>query len=132
MDYSVMELKVIGDSNGFLVPVEGGQTIPFVIKRIYYVFGTRADAVRGRHSHKTLEQLVFCPSGSCDFILDDGNTRETVRLDRPNKALHIRANLWREFSNFSPDCVVMVLASDRYDESEYIRDYEQFLKSIGK
>jgi dTDP-4-dehydrorhamnose 3,5-epimerase-like enzyme len=132
LDYDAIELNSIGDADGSLVAIEGGQTIPFEIKRVYYVFHTRSDFVRGGHSHKALEQFVFCPSGSCDFILDDGNVRETIRLDNPVKGIHIRRNIWREFTNFSQDCVVMVLASDHYDESDYIRDYDQFLQSVGK
>ena len=132
MDYDIINLKITGDANGSLVAIEGGRTIPFEIRRAYYIFGTRTDFVRGRHSHKFLEQFVFCPSGSCDFTLDDGATRETVQLDSPDKGIYIKSNIWREFTNFSPDCVVMVLASDHYDESDYIRDYDQFLKSVGK
>ena len=88
--------------------------------------------VRGRHSHKRLEHVMVCVSGSCDFIVDDGFSRETVHLDSPTVGLHLKSNIWREFTNFSPDCVVMVIASEHYDEADYIRNYEEFLRSIGK
>ena len=130
MDYKLIDFNVKGDDRGSLVAIEGSQDVPFDIKRVYYVFRTSKDAVRGMHAHKTLEQIIFCPSGSCEFILDDGTQRETVRLDQPNKGLYIKSNTWREFTNFSDDCVVMVLASAHYDESDYIRDYGQFLEFV--
>lgn len=128
--YEVLDFAARGDENGLLVAIEAKMNIPFEIKRVYYIYGTGADVVRGRHSHRKLEQLIFCPIGSCDFILDDGTARETVRLQHPNQGLYIRKNIWREFTNFSPDCVVMVLASEHYDESDYIRDYGDFLASL--
>lgn len=127
MHYSIMEFKIFGDTSGSLVAIEGQRDIPFEIKRVYYVYGTECHAVRGRHSHKQLEQLIFCPQGTCDFILDDGRARTLVQMDKPNKAIYIKGNIWREFTNFSPDCVVMVLASLYYDEGDYIRDYDEFL-----
>lgn len=132
VDYKIIDFKVKGDERGALVAIDSNQDIPFEIKRVYYVFGTNRDVVRGKHAHKNLEQIIICTSGSCDFILDDGETRETLRLDRPNKGLYISNNIWREFTNFSSDCVVMVLASQKYDESDYIRDYQQFLSGINK
>ena len=86
--------------------------------------------MRGRHAHKKLEQVIVCVSGSCDFILDNGQERAMVCLDNPAQGLYIKHNIWREFTNFSKDCVVMVLASEHYDESDYIRNYEEFLRSI--
>lgn len=129
--YEVLDFLVRGDSTGSLVAIEGDKNIPFGIKRVYYIYGTEAGVVRGRHSHKILQQLIFCPIGSCDFILDNGTSRETIRLQRPNQGIYIKGNIWREFTNFSADCVVMVLASEHYDESDYIRDYQAFLNSVG-
>jgi len=128
----VLEFPVHGDHTGSLVALEKGADFPFEIKRVYYIWGTARDVVRGHHAHKDLEQVVVCTSGSCDFILDDGARRETYHLDSPTKGLHIKNNVWREFTNFSPDCVVMVLASAHYNEADYIRDYGDFLRSIGR
>lgn len=132
MIYDMLHFTVLGDHTGNLVALEKGADFPFDIKRVYYIWGTNRDAIRGRHAHRKLEQVIVCTSGSCDFILDDGHTRETVHLDNPAVGLHIKSNIWREFTNFSPDCVVMVLASEHYDESDYIRDYEQFKAEIAK
>lgn len=128
--FSLIDFKVMGDQTGSLVALEKGRDFPFDIKRVYYIWGTTPDVVRGKHAHRNLEQVIVCTSGSCDFILDDGRTRETVSLTRPDQGLHIKNNIWREFTNFSSDCVVMVLASQYYDEHDYIRNYEDFLATV--
>ena len=130
MSYQLIEFKIRGDHEGSLVALEKGADFPFEIQRVYYIWGTAQDTIRGRHSHNKLEQVIICTSGSCDFILDDGENREVVHLSRPNQGLYIKHNIWREFTNFSSDCVVMVLASEHYDESDYIRDYDDFLKKV--
>lgn len=132
LNYDLLNFKVHGDHTGNLVALEKGADFPFEIKRVYYIWGTDKDVVRGKHAHRKLEQVIVCTSGSCDFILDDGKERTTVHLDSPTQGLHIKSNIWREFTNFSPDCVVMVLASEHYDESDYIRDYNQFLTEVAK
>ena len=129
--YKLINFTVRGDYAGNLVPLEGQGDIPFDIKRVYYIWGTDRDAVRGHHAHKKLEQVIICIAGSCDFILDNGKKREKVHLCSPNQGLYIKHNIWREFTNFSKDCVILVLASEHYDESDYIRDYEQFKKGIA-
>ena len=128
MDYEIINFPILGDETGSLVAIEGMRNIPFEVKRVYYIFGTTSGAVRGKHAHRNLQQLIFCPVGSCEFTLDDGAERKTVRLQMPNQGLYIKSNVWREFSRFSSDCVVMVLASAVYDESDYIRDYQEFLR----
>lgn len=128
----LLEFPIHGDKNGKLVALEKGADFPFEIKRVYYIWGTAKDVVRGHHAHKNLEQVIICTSGSCDFILDDGTHRQTYHLSSPTQGLYIKNNVWREFTNFSPDCVVMVLASEHYNEEDYIRDYREFLKNIEK
>ncbi len=130
MNYSLLDFDIHGNHEGCLVALEQDVNIPFDIKRIYYIWGTTKDTVRGKHSHYALEQIIVCMSGSCDFILDDGQTREQLRLDNPAQGLYIKHNIWREFTNFSPDCVLMVIASHLYDEADYIRDYDQFIKEV--
>jgi len=128
MNYKILNFRVHGDHAGSLVALEKGDDFPFEIKRVYYVWGTDKDTVRGKHAHKKLEQVIVCVSGNCDFILDDGNNRELVHLSDPTQGLYIGNNIWREFTNFSKDCVVMVLASEHYDEADYIRDYNEFVE----
>lgn len=128
MDYELLNFRVNGDDRGSLIALEGSHDIPFEIKRVYYIYGTEKSVIRGRHAHKNLEQVIFCPSGSCEFILDDGHSREVVELNRPDCGLYIKNNVWREFTNFSKDCVVMVLASEHYAEDDYIRNYDEFIK----
>lgn len=130
MDYQLIKFQVHGDHTGSLVALEKGEDFPFDIRRVYYIWGTDKNAVRGKHAHRKLEQVIVCTSGSCDFILDDGRERKTIHLDNPTEGLHIKNNIWREFTNFSPNCVVMVLASEHYDESDYIRNYDDFLESV--
>ena len=129
--YDLLTFPVHGDHTGSLVALEKGADFPFDIKRVYYIWGTDKNAVRGKHAHRKLEQVIVCTSGSCDFILDDGKERTTVHLNSPAQGLHIKSNIWREFTNFSPDCVVMVLASEHYDESDYIRNYQTFLTEVA-
>lgn len=130
VNYDVLNFQIRGNHDGSLVALENSKEIPFDVKRVYYIWGTKRDVIRGRHAHRKLEQVIICMSGNCDFILDNGTEKETVHLDNPSKGLLIRHNIWREFTNFSPDCVIMVLASERYDESDYIRDYETFLQEV--
>lgn len=132
MMYDLLNFPVHGNYQGNLVALEKGANFPFDIKRVYYIWGTQKDVVRGHHAHRKLEQVILCVSGSCDFILDDGHERTTVHLDSPSQGLYIKHNIWREFTNFSPDCVIVVLASEYYDERDYIRDYDVFLKEIVK
>lgn len=128
MLYSIINFSVHGDHKGKLVALEKSKEFPFEIKRVYYVWDTACDAIRGRHAHKNLEQIVICMSGSCDFLLDDGSEKATVHLDSPTYGLYIKKNIWGEFTNFSDGCVVMVLASDYYNPDDYIHDYNELLK----
>lgn len=128
MMYDLLNFKVHGDNTGNLVALEKDVNLPFEIKRVYYIWGTAEKVVRGKHAHRKLEQVIMCISGSCDFVLDNGKERVTVHLNSPSQGLYIKHNIWREFTNFSPDCVVMVLASEHYDEADYIRNYETFTK----
>lgn len=119
-----------GDEQGILVAVEGCKDIPFQIRRVYYMYGTSEEATRGRHAHKSLQQVLICVHGSCKIRLDDGKERETFLLDHPEEGLYISHAIWREMFDFSSDSVLMVLASEPYDQSDYIRDYEEFLKYV--
>ena len=119
-----------GDERGILISLEENKNIPFDIKRCYYMYNTQPGVSRGHHAHKSLEQVLVCVSGECKILLDDGKTRETVVLDRPNKGLYLSHLIWREMFDFSEDAVLMVLASQLYDESDYIRSYDEFLQYV--
>lgn len=126
-----IEFDLLGDERGSLISLEQNKNIPFDIKRVYYLFGIEQDAARGFHAHKNLQQVAVCVKGSCRFILDNGTDRESTVLDSPNVGLYIDNNKWREMHDFSEDCVLMVLASDYYDEADYIRDYDEFKKAVS-
>ena len=121
-------LPKISDPRGDLTFIEGGEHIPFKIARVYYLYNVPTDAERGGHAHYELQQYIIAASGSFDVILNDGVNKRTISLNRPNLALHIVPGLWRELDNFSSGSICMVLASHKYDESDYIRDYDLFLK----
>tara|TARA_R110001583_G_scaffold81019_1_gene216699 strand:- start:41 stop:442 length:402 start_codon:yes stop_codon:yes gene_type:complete len=122
-----INLKSLGDDRGGLVAIEANQDIPFDIKRVYYIFATQKNVARGFHAHKELQQLAVCVAGKCKMVLDDGTKKEEVWLDSPNKGIIIKDMIWHEMYDFSEDCVLMVLASEHYDESDYIRNYDEFL-----
>lgn len=129
----LLNFRVRGDERGSLIALEGLSTqIPFEIKRVYYIFGTTTNIVRGKHAHYNLKQVLVCTSGRCDIDVFDGATRQTISLDTPTKGLLIDGFIWREMKNFSPDCVLMVLASEHHNEKDYVRSYEQFLKEVVK
>lgn len=124
----LIEYPPLGDDRGSLVALEGNKTVPFDIKRVYYIFGTKEGVARGFHAHKTLKQVAVCVTGKCRMVLDDGHKKEDVWLDSSTKGLVIEELIWREMYDFSPDCVLLVLASEHYDEADYIRDYQQFIQ----
>ncbi|HEK0788545.1 TPA: WxcM-like domain-containing protein [Proteus mirabilis] len=127
---NTIEFKKLGDNRGSLTSIEQNKNIPFDIKRIYYIYDTKEGISRGFHAHKNLEQVAICIKGSCRFLLDDGVHKEEIVLDKPNIGLYIKGVIWREMHDFSEDCVLVVIASDYYNESDYIRDYDTFQKSI--
>jgi dTDP-4-dehydrorhamnose 3,5-epimerase-like enzyme len=126
----LIDFRTFADSRGTLAVVEGTQDVPFEIRRVYYLYGLSGDLQRGFHAHHELEQVAICLSGSCSFLLDDGKRKERLRLESPHQGLRIERMVWHEMYDFSADCVLMVLASEHYDESDYIRDYEQFLAEV--
>lgn len=128
MEINFIPLQTYGDERGSLVALEETKNIPFTIKRVYYMFDTKKNVTRGYHAHRKLKQVAIALKGSCKFILDDAVERVEVILNDPAKGLLLDSVIWREIADFSDDCVLMVLADHHYDESDYIRDYNQFLK----
>ncbi len=121
----------LGDDRGSLVALEAEKTVPFEIKRVYYIFGTQQGVARGFHAHHNLKQVAVCVTGKCRMILDDGKNREEAWLDSPIKGMPIDPMVWHEMHDFSEDCVLLVLASEHYDEADYIRDYDAFIKIVN-
>lgn len=130
MENKISNFTIHGDERGQLIAIEEGKDYPFTVRRVYYIFDNVAGVRRGFHSHKKLEQLLICVKGTCKIHLDDGFETNEVLLDNPTKGLYLSNNIWREMYDFSPDAVLVVLASEIYDESDYIRDYQSFLKYV--
>lgn len=130
MDYEILDLNAISDERGSLVALESLKNVPFEIKRIYYLTNLKPDLPRGFHAHKNLQQVIICMNGSFDLVLDDGNRKEVIHLNNPFKGVLIKSLIWREMHNFSNNCVLMTLASDFYDENDYIRNYDDFKKMV--
>lgn len=123
----VIDLPKITDIRGNLTFVEGGNQIPFDIQRVYYLYDVPGGAERGGHAHKALHQLIIAMSGSFDVLLDDGINKKRVHMNRSYHGLYVCPMIWRELDNFSSGSVLMVLASNKFDEDDYFRDYEKFL-----
>lgn len=119
-----------GDDRGQLVAIEAMKDLPFDIKRVYYIYDTLPGVRRGFHAHLNLQQILLCVNGSCKIHLDDGIDTAEVTLDKPNEGLYIANNMWREMYDFTPGTVLLVLASEYYDEADYIRNYDDFLKTV--
>lgn len=127
-----IDLPDLSDERGGLVALESLQSIPFELKRVYYIFNNTQNSPRGFHAHKNLKQVAICLHGSCRFILDNGYSKEEVVLSSPAQGLLIESLMWREMHDFSKDCVLLVLASEYYDEADYIRSYDDFLREAHK
>jgi hypothetical protein len=122
----LVELPRIVDPRGNLTPVEGGVQVPFAIARVYYLYDVPGGEARGGHAHRAFEEFIIAASGSFDIVVDDGEHRERFFLNRSYHGLYLPPMVWRELDNFSSGSVCLVLASQRYDEADYIRDYDQF------
>jgi len=127
MNARILEFKVLGDEKGSLVALESNKNVPFDIKRVFYIFGTKEGVRRGCHAHKKLNQVLVCVSGSSKILLDDGVERNEILLGDPRIGLYVGNMIWCEIYDLSDDCVIVVLASDYYDEADYIRRYKDFL-----
>lgn len=124
---AIISLPKISDPRGNLTFIEGGNHVPFDIQRVYYLYDVPGGAERGGHAHKGLHQLIIAMSGSFDVVLDDGVNKKRVHLSRSYGGLYVCPMIWRELDNFSSGSVCMVLASNRYDESDYFREYDEYL-----
>ena len=130
-DCHLVDLPKISDPRGNLTFIEGGVHVPFDIQRVYYLYDVPGGAERGGHAHKALQQLIVAMSGSFDVVLDDGREKRRFHLNRSYVGLYVCPMIWRELDNFSSGSVCMVLASNRYDEDDYYRDYAGYLQAQG-
>lgn len=135
--YSVFDCSIIkldkhhSDRKGNLSVVENGITLPFDVKRVYYIYDVPGGESRGAHAHKELSQLIVAASGSFCVTLDDGRAKQTFFLNRPYQGLYVKPGIWRDLTDFSSGAVCMVLASEKYCEEDYIRDYNEYLATRG-
>jgi WxcM-like, C-terminal len=125
----MIDLPKIADQRGNLTFIEGGHQVPFAIQRVYYLYDVPGGSERGGHAHKGLHQLIIAISGSFDVILDDGEKKMQVQLNRSYNGLYVCPMIWRELCNFSSGSVCLVLASNKYDEADYYRDYDEFIRA---
>jgi dTDP-4-dehydrorhamnose 3,5-epimerase-like enzyme len=123
----IINFRVMGDERGSLIAFEENQNVPFGIKRVFYIYGTQESTSRGKHAHYKTKQLLIAVNGSCKVTLDDGIDKETYNLNKPNLGLFQDALIWGAMHDFSEDCILMVLSDEHYVESDYIRDYEDFI-----
>ena len=128
----ILNFSKISDPRGNLTFIEGGKHVPFEIRRVYYLYDVPSGAERGGHAHKELNQLIVALSGSFDVVLDDGFQKKRFHLNRPFLGLYVCPMLWRELDNFTSGAVCLVLASNSYDESDYYRNYQDFLTDVHK
>ena len=127
----MLDLPKVANPLGNLTFIEGGAHVPFDIQRVYYLYDVPGGAARGGHAHKALHQLIVAMSGSFDVVLDDGRNQQRFHLNRSHQGLYVCPMIWRELDNFSSGSVCMVLASNRYDEADYYRDYTDYLRAQG-
>lgn len=129
MDIQIIDIPKIKNARGNIGVIEN-DVVPFEIKRVYYLYDVPSSAKRGGHAHKNLKQMLVALSGSFDVVLKDGKKKQTITLNKPDKGLLITSNIWRELENFSSGAVCMVIASEAYDETDYIRDYREYISYI--
>ena len=128
----IIEFRDLGDERGKLVVIEGKQTIPFEIKRVFYIYGSDPDVVRGQHANRDSEFVLINVAGTSKVRITDGNEEFIASLDRPMIGVYIPKMVWKDMYDFSSDSVLLVLASTHYDGKEYIRDYEEYLREVKK
>lgn len=128
--YKVLNFKECGDARGYLVAIEGKKDIPFDIKRIFYIYGSEAEEVRGQHANRNTEFVLINVSGKSKVKIDNGEEIVVVDLDKPFKGVYLSAKVWKEMYDFSEDSVLLVLASTHYDSGEYISDYDEWKNQI--
>lgn len=128
--FKVYTLKDFGDERGSLIPIEENNNVDFDVKRVFYIYGTTDSTRRGVHANKYSKFLMVVISGSCKVLIDDGFEKTIVELNQPNQALYLDEMIWKEMYDFSPNAVLLVISNQKYNEDEYIRNYDEFIKMI--
>ena len=132
-DVKLLEFKELGDERGHLVVIEGEKGIPFAIKRVFYIFGSDPDAVRGQHANRRSEFFLINICGTSKIkAVDQNGDEKIITLDRPNMGVYLPTMLWKDMYGFSPDSILLVLSSEHYDGNEYIRDFDEFIGGVKK
>ncbi len=126
----IMEFPDFGDERGSLVVVEGGTDIPFAVKRAFYMYGSDSQVIRGRHANRKSEFVMINVSGKSKVKVDNGYEQQVIELNRPRMGLYLPRMVWKDMYDFSPDSVLLVLASEHYDGEEYIRDYDDYIREL--
>ncbi len=132
MTPTLINFKSLGDERGSLIAIEAEKSVPFSVRRVYYIFATKEGVERGFHAHRNLNQVAVAVTGSCEMVLDDGECETSVLLDSAQKGVLIGPGVWRVMRNFSSDCVLLVLADQHYDEADYIRNYKEFKEWVNQ
>jgi len=132
MNYKILDFNVFGDSNGHLISCQNLVNCPFDVKRVFWIYDTKPKVVRGSHANRNSEFLLVAINGSCKIKIDNGEKQEVVSLDNPHTALYLNKMMWKEMYDFSYNATLLVLTNTLYDETEYIRDYNEYLKEVGK
>jgi len=132
MKKNLIEFDIKGNELGYLIPLESNKNVPFEIKRVFYIYNIDMSTVRGKHTQKKLREIVICIRGKCKIKIEDKNGKKIVELSKPSEGLYIGPMVWREFFDFSSDCILLAIADDFYDESDYIIDHEEFRKLTRK
>lgn len=127
---SIVEFQERGDERGYLVVAESNAEVPFDIKRVFYIYGTEENVARGEHANRLTEFMLIVVNGSCKVDVDDGNNVEMFELKHQNQGLYLPKMYWKTMYDFSPDCILLVLCSEKYNSEEYIRDYDEFIKEV--
>lgn len=130
--YELLKFNQLGDDRGHLVVVEGIKNIPFEIKRIFYIYGTKEDVVRGQHANRKSEFVLINLAGSCKIKVDDGKNKEIIILDKAHEGIYLNKMVWKDMYDFSKDSILLVLSNQSYDSEEYVRDYTEFKKEMTK
>ncbi|MGL6064751.1 MAG: sugar 3,4-ketoisomerase [Fusobacteriaceae bacterium] len=130
--YKLLSFPQLGDTRGHLVVVEGIKDIPFEIKRMFYIYGTQENVVRGEHANRNSEFVLINLAGSCKVRVDDGINEEIITLDKPHEGIYLSKMVWKDMYEFSKDSILLVLSNYSYDSKEYVRDYKEFREEMNK
>ncbi|WP_352407498.1 MULTISPECIES: sugar 3,4-ketoisomerase [Acetoanaerobium] len=129
--FKVIDFQELGDPRGHLVVAESNKEVPFLIQRIFYIYGTKEGVVRGQHANRESEFMLINLQGSVKIVIDDGRQKDTVILNKAHQGVYLDKMVWKDMCEFSSDSILLVLSSMSYDASEYIRDYDEFVREVN-